>query len=91
MAQKLVRLGIVRDPTYLYFVRRGDVWRIARQPKSGNSERSLPEKVAEGGARMDSAYIYFLDREGDLARVKRALRTPKRLKKTASKAHSAKS
>jgi hypothetical protein len=70
MAQKIVELGIEREEGFMYFVRNGDVWRLARAPEGGSGR---PELVADGGAEMDSAYIYFLDKEGDISRAKRAI------------------
>lgn len=82
MAEKLARLGVERDPTYMYFVRRGDVWRIPRPRPDLQGADRLPERVAEVGIHADSAYLYFLDADGDVSRVKRLPVTPKRKRKS---------
>lgn len=75
MAETLAELGIERDPAYLYFVRRGDVWRIARPSAEGRARRA--ELVAETGVAPDAHFIHFLDRAGNLCRVRRAPVAPK--------------
>jgi len=54
--------------------------------------KGKPEKVADGGFEMDNNYIYFVDKDGDVSRAKRAVggqkrkKTAKKAKKTAKKA-----
>ena len=47
--------------------------------------KGKPEKVADGGFEMDNNYIYFVDKDGDVSRAKRAVGGQKR-KKPAKKA-----
>ena len=47
--------------------------------------KGRPEKVTDGGFEMDTDYIYFVDKDGDVSRAKRAIGGQKR-KKTARKA-----
>ena len=70
MAEKLLRLQIKRDPRFLYFVRAGDVWRVRRRgdPSAAGDKAS---RVAPGPPSKSSKFIYFLDGDGDLARVRR--------------------
>jgi hypothetical protein len=42
--------------------------------------KGKPEKVADGGFQMDNNYIYFVDRDGDVSRAKRAVGGQKRKK-----------
>jgi hypothetical protein len=55
------------------------------QRKQPGVPKGRPEKVADGGFEMDTNYIYFVDRDGDVARAKRAVGGQKR-KKSARKA-----
>jgi hypothetical protein len=67
----------------MYYVKDGGVWKVQR--KQPGVPKGRPEKVADGGFEMDTNYIYFVDRDGDVARAKRAVGGQKR-KKTARKA-----
>lgn len=83
MAEKVARLGITREKDYMYYVKDGGVWKVAR--KQPGVPKGRPEKVADGGFEMDNNYIYFVDKDGDAARAKRAVGGQKR-KKSARKA-----
>jgi hypothetical protein len=68
MAQKIAKLGIERDNDFLYYIKGGDVWRVPRrQPGVKKTKSTL---VAHTDAEMESGFIYFLDKAGDVARVK---------------------
>jgi hypothetical protein len=54
------------------------------QRKQPGVPKGRPEKVADGGVEMDTDYIYFVDRDGDISRAKRAVGGQKRKKKAAS-------
>src|SRR3954465_4545673 len=82
MAEKVAKLGISRDKDYMLYVKDGAVWRVRR--KQPNLPKGKPEKVADGGYEMDNNYIYFVDKDGDVSRAKRAVGGQKR-KKTAAK------
>src|SRR5947207_1589403 len=81
MAEKVAKLGISRDKDYMLYVKDGAVWRVRR--KQPNMPKGKPEKVADGGFEMDNNYIYFVDKDGDVSRAKRAVGGQKR-KKTAA-------
>jgi hypothetical protein len=83
MSEKVAKLGISRDKDFMYYVKDGAVWKVQR--KQPGVPKGRPEKVADGGVEMDTNYIYFVDRDGDVARAKRAVGGQKR-KKTAKKA-----
>ena len=83
MQEKVARLGIVREKDMMYYVKDGAVWKVRR--KQPGVPKGKPEKVADGGFEMDNNYIYFLDKDGDVARAKRAVGGQKR-KKAAKKA-----
>ncbi len=71
MSEKIVRLGIHREDDSFYYLRDGDVYALQRTvPELPPPE---PKKVAELGLELDDArYLYFVDSEGDVARVERA-------------------
>src|SRR5690606_22954822 len=49
----------------------GDVWQVPR--KRPGARKGKASKLASGGVEMESGYIYFLDKAGDIARVKAAV------------------
>jgi hypothetical protein len=88
MAEKVAKLGVSREKDFMYYVKDGGVWKVQR--KQPGVPKGRPEKVADGGFEMDTNYIYFVDRDGDVARAKRAVGGQKR-KKTARAAKRRKS
>jgi len=84
MAEKVAKLGVSREKDFMYYVKDGGVWKVQR--KQPGVPKGRPEKVADGGFEMDTNYIYFVDRDGDVARAKRAVGGQKRKKKAARKA-----
>ena len=84
MAEKVAKLGVSREKDFMYYVKDGGVWKVQR--KQPGVPKGRPEKVADGGFEMDTNYIYFVDRDGDVARAKRAVGGQKRKKKSARKA-----
>ena len=84
MAEKVAKLGVSREKDFMYYVKDGAVWKVQR--KQPGVPKGRPEKVADGGVEMDTNYIYFVDRDGDIARAKRAVGGQKRKKKARAKA-----
>lgn len=82
MAEKVKKLGIARNNDFMLYVKDGDVWQVRR--KQPGVQKGKPEKLAEGGFEMDRNYIYFVDKDGDVSRAKRAVGGQKR-KKVAKK------
>ena len=78
MAEKVAKLGVNREKDFMYYVKDGAVWKVQR--KQPGVPKGRPEKVADGGVEMDTNYIYFVDRDGDVARAKRAVGGQKRKK-----------
>ena len=78
MAEKVARLGIVRDKDTMLYVKDGNVWKVRR--KQPDVPKGKPEKIADGGFEMDNNYIYFVDKDGDVSRAKRAVGGQKRKK-----------
>jgi hypothetical protein len=88
MAEKVEKLGVNRDKDFMYYVKDGAVWRVQR--KQPGVPKGRPEKVADGTFQMDTDFIYFVDKDGDVSRAKRAIGGQKR-KKSARKAKRASS
>jgi len=88
MAEKVAKLGVNREKDFMYYVKDGAVWKVQR--KQPGVPKGRPEKVADGGVEMDTNYIYFVDRDGDIARAKRAIGGQKRKKKAGAKKKAAK-
>jgi hypothetical protein len=83
MAEKVAKLGLSRNKDFMLYVKDGGVWQVRR--KQPGVPKGKPEKVADGGFEMDYDFIYFVDKDGDVARAKRAVGGQKR-KKAARKA-----
>jgi hypothetical protein len=67
-SQKVAKLGIQRDHNYLYYIKGGDVWQVPR--KQPGMKKGKASKLADGGVKMESGFIYFLDKAGDISRTK---------------------
>ena len=83
MAEKVAKLGVKREKDFMYYIKGGAVWKVPR--KQPGQAKGKSEKVHDAGVSQDVNYIYFLDKDGDVARAKRAIGGQKR-KKTAAKA-----
>jgi hypothetical protein len=80
MAEKVAHTGVKRDnKNYLYFIKDGAVWQVAR--KQPGVPKGRREKIAEANFEMEPTYLYFLDGDGDISRSKRAVGGQKRKKK----------
>jgi hypothetical protein len=67
---KVLRTGIRRDDDYLYYVSKGDVWRTPKVRPG--KPKGAPEKLTSVGIEMEIArYIYYIDQDGDIARIPR--------------------
>src|SRR5262245_35612369 len=88
MAEKVAKLGVKREPGFLYFLRGADVWKTPMKRAGGPSAAGKAEKVAGGNFKREEGYLYFLDSHGDVSRAKRAVGGQKRKKsaKAAKKA-----
>ncbi|HXU02383.1 MAG TPA: hypothetical protein VN903_15560 [Polyangia bacterium] len=87
MREKVAKLGVQREKDFMYYVKDGGVWKVPR--KQPGVEKGRPEKVADGGFAMDTNYIYFVDKQGDVSRAKRAVGGQKRKKAARAKKKSA--
>src|SRR5438309_9462825 len=80
MAEKVAKLGVKREPGYLYFLRGSDVWKTPMKRAGGPSAAGKAEKVSAGNFARAEGYLYFLDSQGDVSRAKRAVGGQKRKK-----------
>ncbi len=80
MAEVVARTGVKREKDFMYYIKKGAVWRVPR--KQPGKPKGRPEKVVDAGVEQDTNYIYFLDKNGNVARAKRAVGGQKRKKKT---------
>ena len=88
MAEKVAKLSVSREKDFMYYVKDGAVWKVKR--KQPGVQKGKPEKVVDGNFEMDTDFIYFVDRDGDVSRAKRAVGGQKRKKKPAAKRSAAK-
>jgi hypothetical protein len=71
VAEKVAKLGIVRDKDHMLHVRDSGVWRVRR--KVPGVTKARPEMVGEFDHEMNADFVYFIDRDGDVSRARRAL------------------
>ena len=89
MAEKVAKTGIQRDNNFMYYIKKGDVWRVPR--KQPGQPKGKSEKVSNAGVEMDyGKFIYFLDGDGDIARQARQVGGSKRKSKKAAPKKAAK-
>jgi len=89
MAEKVAKTGIKRDNEFMYYIKKGDVWRVPR--KKPGQPKGKAEKVSNAGIDMDyGKFIYFLDGDGDIARQARQVGGSKRKSKKAAPKKAAK-
>ena len=89
MAEKVAKTGIQRDNEFMYYIKKGDVWRVPR--KKPGQPKGKAEKVSAAGVDMDyGKFIYFLDSDGDIARQARQVGGSKRKSKKAAPKKAAK-
>lgn len=81
MAEKVAKLSVTREKDFMYYVKDGAVWKVQR--KQPGVPKGKSEKVADGNFQMDTDFIYFVDKDGDVSRAKRAVGGQKRKKKAA--------
>jgi len=87
MAEKVAKLSVSREKDFMYYVKDGAVWKVQR--KQPGVQKGKPEKVVDGNFQMDTDFIYFVDKDGDVSRAKRAVGGQKRKKKAKSGSSSA--
>jgi hypothetical protein len=64
-AKKVAVLGVVRDESFMYYVKADGVWRVLRDKTSG---AATPEHIAPLKVELDlTELMYFLDADGDIS------------------------
>lgn len=72
MAEKVTKVGVKKEPGYLYFVdKQGNVSR-AKMARGKKGKGGKPQLVAKAGVKKQSGYLYFVDSKGDISRAKMA-------------------
>src|SRR5262249_3521397 len=90
MAEKVAKLGVKREPGFLYFLRGSDVWKTPMKRAGGPSAAGKAEKVAGGNFKREEGCLCFPDSAGDVSRAKRAVGGQKRKKAAKKPAKAAK-
>ncbi|MDR1926408.1 MAG: hypothetical protein LBQ13_01820 [Endomicrobium sp.] len=88
MAEKVEKVGVKREPGYLYFLdKQGDVSRalMARGGKKVGAKTGKPSKVEKIGVKKEKGFFYFIDKQGDISRSLMARGVKKEADKTAKK------
>jgi hypothetical protein len=85
MAEVVSHVGVKRAAGFLYFLRGSDIWRTPMKRAGGPSVAGKAEKVHAGNFTREDGYLYFIDRNGNVSRAKRAVGGQKRKKSVAAK------
>ena len=67
MSDVVAKLGITRQPGHLYYVKKNAVYKRKAGAKAG----AKATRVAAFKGEMDSRYLYFLDKQGNVSRAMR--------------------
>ena len=86
MAEVVEKAGVKREKGYLYFLRGSDVFKQV----AGRGRHGVPSKVYDGTFEREDGYMYFIDKEGNIARTLRSVGGQPRKKKSAAKKPAAK-
>ena len=71
MSEKVAKIGLKREPGFLYFLRESSVFRSPMKRAGGPSAAGQAQKVCDGNFKREPGFLYFLDAEGDIARAAR--------------------
>ena len=86
MAEVVEKAGVKREKGYLYFLRGSDVFKQV----AGRGRHGVPSKVYDGTFEREDGYMYFIDKDGNIARARRSVGGQPRKKKPAAKKPAAK-
>jgi len=76
MAEKIVKVGLVRDyRNYLYFI--DGTGNVCRRAKGGSGTTEILRSAASLGFTREKGWLYYIDKEGDVSRSPMAARKPK--------------
>lgn len=79
MAEKVAKLGLKRDKDYLLYVKGTKVFATRRGKHKKPTKKYTIASFAPH--KKSSEHVYFVDKQGDVSRAKRAKRSAKRRKK----------
>jgi len=87
MAEKIAKLGIKREPGYLYFLNKQGYPARTQMARAGVKTKKGIEKLSNESVKKESGYLYFIDKQGDIARAKMARGGRKKKAKVKAKAN----
>jgi hypothetical protein len=70
MAEKIMKLGLEREPGWLYFVNKQGFAARTRMARRGVRTSRGIEKLSGESVKKEPGYLYFIDKNGDIARAK---------------------
>lgn len=88
MAEKVAKVGIKKEPGWLYYIGKdGDIWRAEMARAGRKRVRVKRQKVARVGIKKAKGYLYFVDKKGDVSRapMARGRKAKKKAKKKTKK------
>ncbi|MFC1774988.1 hypothetical protein ACFLZN_01585, partial [Nanoarchaeota archaeon] len=70
MGQVVKKVGLKKEPGYLYFIdKKGHVAKV-KAARGKKKKRGRPTVVKEVGVEKESGYLYYVDKNGHIARAK---------------------
>jgi len=72
MAEKIMKIGIKREPGYLYFLNKQGFAARTKMARAGVKTPGGIEKLSSESVKKEKGYLYFIDKQGDIARAKMA-------------------
>ena len=72
MAEKILKIGIKREPGYLYFLNKQGFAARTKMARAGVKTPGGIEKLSSESVKKEKGYLYFIDKQGDIARAKMA-------------------
>ena len=69
--EKIKELGIEREEKFIYFIKNGNVWVIDKSMCFKGAKGSKSKMLIKTDIKIEPDFIYFLDEDGDISRVKR--------------------
>ena len=86
MAEVVENAGVTREKGYLYFLRGTNVFKqVTGRGIHGRGIHGVPSKVYEGKFEREDGYMYFLDKDGNIARARLSVGGQPRKKPAAKK------
>ena len=85
MAEKLIKTAIQRETSFLYYIKDAEIWRSPMK-RSGLPAGTKAQRVMSLELIKEPGFMYFLDKDGDVARAPRQRGGPKGPRRKRSKA-----